>query len=178
MDTMVWSMKVTETAKIIAARIRFRDRPPVALLTVMAPLKGLSWRASRRQEAGARAQRRAKIMSGAMAAQTCAQAARGPSAAPAIPYTYTKTDHAAPVSHAPGAAVPGCRRYAAAQIASRLPRQQYQHGQHATRRASASFRVPVFTLGYLRKCVWIRRSAARCRACPARRHAPGWPAAR
>ena len=29
MDTMVWSMKVIETAKIIAARIRFFDRPPV-----------------------------------------------------------------------------------------------------------------------------------------------------
>jgi hypothetical protein len=31
-------MKVIETAKIIAARIRFLDRPPVAL-TVMAPSK-------------------------------------------------------------------------------------------------------------------------------------------
>jgi hypothetical protein len=28
---MVWSMNVIETAKIIAARIRFLDRPPVAL---------------------------------------------------------------------------------------------------------------------------------------------------
>jgi hypothetical protein len=37
METMVWSMKVIATAKIIAARIRFLDRPPAALLTVMAP---------------------------------------------------------------------------------------------------------------------------------------------
>jgi hypothetical protein len=44
MDTMVWSMKVIETAKIIAARIRFRDRPPAAWLAVMAPLEGLVWR--------------------------------------------------------------------------------------------------------------------------------------
>jgi len=27
--TMVWSMKVIDTAKIIAVRIRLRDRPPV-----------------------------------------------------------------------------------------------------------------------------------------------------
>ena len=27
-ETIVWSMNVIETAKIIAARIRFRDRPP------------------------------------------------------------------------------------------------------------------------------------------------------
>ena len=31
MDTMVWSMKVIATAKIIAARIRFPDRRPAAL---------------------------------------------------------------------------------------------------------------------------------------------------
>ena len=35
MDTMVWSMKVIATAKIIAARIRFLDPPPVALLASM-----------------------------------------------------------------------------------------------------------------------------------------------
>ena len=40
MDTIVWSMKVIATAKIIAARIRFRERPPMALLAVMAPLIG------------------------------------------------------------------------------------------------------------------------------------------
>jgi hypothetical protein len=33
-------MKVIATAKIIAARIRFRERPPMALLAVMAPLIG------------------------------------------------------------------------------------------------------------------------------------------
>ena len=32
MDTMVWSMKVIATAKIIAARTRFLDRPPTLLL--------------------------------------------------------------------------------------------------------------------------------------------------
>ena len=32
MDTMVWSMKVIETAKIIAARMRFFDPPPVVLV--------------------------------------------------------------------------------------------------------------------------------------------------
>ena len=37
MDTIVWSMKIIATAKIIAARTRPLDRPPVALLTVMAP---------------------------------------------------------------------------------------------------------------------------------------------
>ena len=36
-DTMVWSMKVIATAKIIAARIRFFDRPPVAMPCVMLP---------------------------------------------------------------------------------------------------------------------------------------------
>ncbi len=36
-DTIVWSMKVIATAKIIAARIKFLDRPPVALLTAMLP---------------------------------------------------------------------------------------------------------------------------------------------
>jgi hypothetical protein len=36
MDTIVWSMKIIATAKIIAARTRLLDRPPVALLTVMA----------------------------------------------------------------------------------------------------------------------------------------------
>ena len=30
-DTIVWSMNVIATAKIIAARIRFRDRPADAL---------------------------------------------------------------------------------------------------------------------------------------------------
>ena len=30
-ETMVWSMKVIATAKIIAVRIRLRDRPPVLL---------------------------------------------------------------------------------------------------------------------------------------------------
>ena len=34
-DTIVWSIKVIATAKIIAARIRFRDRPPVVLLTLI-----------------------------------------------------------------------------------------------------------------------------------------------
>ena len=31
METIVWSMNVIATAKIIAARIRLRDPPPVAL---------------------------------------------------------------------------------------------------------------------------------------------------
>ena len=31
METMVWSMNVIATAKIIAARIRFREPPPVML---------------------------------------------------------------------------------------------------------------------------------------------------
>ncbi len=31
METMVWSMKIIATAKIIAARIRFLDWPPVPL---------------------------------------------------------------------------------------------------------------------------------------------------
>ncbi len=34
-ETMVWSMKVIATAKIIAARIRLRDWPPVVLLTLI-----------------------------------------------------------------------------------------------------------------------------------------------
>jgi hypothetical protein len=34
---MVWSMKVIATAKIIAARTRFLDLPPVVLLAVMVP---------------------------------------------------------------------------------------------------------------------------------------------
>ena len=34
-DTMVWSMKVIATAKIIAVRTRLRDRPPVVLLTLI-----------------------------------------------------------------------------------------------------------------------------------------------
>jgi hypothetical protein len=33
-DTMVWSMKVIATAKIIAVRIRLLDRPPTAALPV------------------------------------------------------------------------------------------------------------------------------------------------
>jgi hypothetical protein len=37
MDTMVWSMNVIATAKIMAARTKFLDRPPVTLVTVMAP---------------------------------------------------------------------------------------------------------------------------------------------
>ena len=36
METMVWSMNVIATAKIIAARTRFLDRPPVVGETVMA----------------------------------------------------------------------------------------------------------------------------------------------
>jgi hypothetical protein len=39
-------MNVIETAKIIAARIRFRDRPPAAPLTAMTPPKSLSDRIS------------------------------------------------------------------------------------------------------------------------------------
>jgi len=31
-ETIVWSMKVIATAKIIAARIKLRDRPPPVLL--------------------------------------------------------------------------------------------------------------------------------------------------
>jgi len=34
-ETMVWSMKVIATAKIIAVRIRLRDRPPVLLLLIV-----------------------------------------------------------------------------------------------------------------------------------------------
>ena len=34
-ETMVWSIKVIATAKIIAARIRLRDLPPVVLLTLI-----------------------------------------------------------------------------------------------------------------------------------------------
>jgi len=34
-ETMVWSMKVIATVKIIAARIRLLDRPPVVLLTLI-----------------------------------------------------------------------------------------------------------------------------------------------
>ena len=37
-ETMVWSMNVIATAKIIAVRIRFRDRPPAVLLMVMSLL--------------------------------------------------------------------------------------------------------------------------------------------
>ena len=37
MDTIVWSMKIIATAKIIAARTTPFDRMPVALLTVMTP---------------------------------------------------------------------------------------------------------------------------------------------
>jgi len=33
-ETIVWSMKVIATAKIIAARIKLRDRPPPVLLIV------------------------------------------------------------------------------------------------------------------------------------------------
>ena len=36
-DTIVWSMNVIATAKIIAARIRFLDRPPTAPLPAMLP---------------------------------------------------------------------------------------------------------------------------------------------
>ena len=35
MDTIVWSMNVIDTAKIIAARIRFFDRPALALATAV-----------------------------------------------------------------------------------------------------------------------------------------------
>src|SRR5215472_10311875 len=41
-ETMVWSMKVIATAKIIAVRIRLRDRPPMLLivdLPALAPLR-------------------------------------------------------------------------------------------------------------------------------------------
>ncbi len=34
-ETIVWSMKVIATAKIIAVRIRLLDWPPVVLLTLM-----------------------------------------------------------------------------------------------------------------------------------------------
>ena len=34
-DTIVWSINVIATAKIIAARIRLRDWPPVVLLTLI-----------------------------------------------------------------------------------------------------------------------------------------------
>src|ERR1700761_8287256 len=34
-ETIVWSMKVIATAKIIAVRIRLRDRPPAAVLTLI-----------------------------------------------------------------------------------------------------------------------------------------------
>jgi hypothetical protein len=37
MDTMVWSMNVIATAKIIAARMRFLGPGRAASLTVMAP---------------------------------------------------------------------------------------------------------------------------------------------
>ena len=36
-DTIVWSMKVIATAKIIAARTKFLDRPPTAPLPAMMP---------------------------------------------------------------------------------------------------------------------------------------------
>jgi hypothetical protein len=35
MDTIVWSMNVIDTAKIIAARIRFFDRPALAFATAI-----------------------------------------------------------------------------------------------------------------------------------------------
>jgi len=34
-ETMVWSMKVIATAKIIAVRIRLRDWPPPVLLLIV-----------------------------------------------------------------------------------------------------------------------------------------------
>ena len=37
-ETMVWSMKVIATAKIIAARIRLRDWPPPVLLLIVSSL--------------------------------------------------------------------------------------------------------------------------------------------
>jgi hypothetical protein len=40
-------MNVIATAKIIAARIRFFDRPPVAVLTVIDPSNGLVGRGGR-----------------------------------------------------------------------------------------------------------------------------------
>src|SRR5258708_11125090 len=40
-ETIVWSMKVMATAKIIGARIRLRDRPPPVLLNVSLPGTGL-----------------------------------------------------------------------------------------------------------------------------------------
>ena len=36
-ETIVWSMKVIATAKIIAVRIRLRDWPPPVLLLVVPP---------------------------------------------------------------------------------------------------------------------------------------------
>jgi hypothetical protein len=36
-ETIVWSMNVIATAKIIAVRIRLRDCPPVLLLIVFSP---------------------------------------------------------------------------------------------------------------------------------------------
>ncbi len=42
METMVWSMKVIDTAKIIAARIRFLGAPPPALLSATISLTGAS----------------------------------------------------------------------------------------------------------------------------------------
>src|SRR5579863_4854797 len=42
-ETIVWSMKVIATAKIIAVRIRLRDRPPAAVLTLIVFLPALKW---------------------------------------------------------------------------------------------------------------------------------------
>jgi hypothetical protein len=41
-ETMVWSMKVIATAKIIAVRIRLRDRPPMLLLIGFSPPQALA----------------------------------------------------------------------------------------------------------------------------------------
>src|SRR5580658_8099834 len=50
METIVWSMKVIATAKIIAVRIRLRERPPApaVLLWFIVFLRGRSWGAGHR----------------------------------------------------------------------------------------------------------------------------------
>ena len=53
-ETIVWSMNVIDTAKIIAARIRFRDRPPTSPVVVLTV-------ANRKRSAAASARERASV---------------------------------------------------------------------------------------------------------------------
>ena len=51
-ETMVWSMKVIATAKIIAARIRLRDRPPAPTLLLTLIVFSQLWPIHSRLQSG------------------------------------------------------------------------------------------------------------------------------